>query len=65
MPERVTQMPIPQFQPSHNEAFGENRGPFEPQAASQRGQASRSEMARPAPPPRAPEPRGTSDKSRR
>jgi Protein of unknown function (DUF3300) len=58
-PERVVHMPesIPKAQPS-NEAFG-NRGPFEPQAASQRGQASRSEMAQPAPrhasppPPRA------------
>jgi hypothetical protein len=49
-PERAAHMPesIPQSQPSHNEAFG-NRGPFEPQAASQRGQASRSEMAQPAP----------------
>ncbi len=59
-PERVVHMPesIPQPKPA-NEAFG-NRGPFEPQAASQRGQASRSEMAQPAPrhesspPPRAP-----------
>jgi len=60
-PERVAHMPesIPQPiavehfqpqepQPSHNEAFG-NRGPFEPQAASQRGAASRSEMTQPAP----------------
>ncbi len=49
-PERVAHMPesIPQPRPSTNEAFG-NRGPFEPQAASQRGQASRSEMAQPGP----------------
>ena len=49
-PERVVHTPesIPQSKPSGNEAFG-NRGPFEPQAASQRGQASRSEKAQPAP----------------
>jgi hypothetical protein len=57
-------------QSSHNEAFGTIRGPFEPQAASQRGQASRSEMAAPpahesAPRPPALETRATSDKSRR
>lgn len=49
----------------HNEAFGANPGPFAPQQASQRGQASRSEMAQPAPrmsspaPSRAPGPRDT------
>jgi hypothetical protein len=71
-PERVARMPesIPQPQQSHNEAFG-NRGPFEPEAASQRGQASRSEMAQPAPryetppAPHAPEARDTSDKGHR
>jgi len=70
-PERVAHMPewIPpppavertqtqEPQPSHNEAFG-NRGPFEPQAASQRGQASRSEMAQPAPRHESPPPAHT------
>ena len=49
-PERAAHMPesSPTPRPSTNEAFG-NRGPFEPQAASQRGQTSRSEMAQPAP----------------
>jgi hypothetical protein len=64
-------------QPSHNEAFGGNREPFDAQAASQRGQASRSEMPRseprqaaPPPPhesaprPRAPEPRDTGSQGR-
>ena len=57
-PERVVHIPesIPQPQPASNEAFG-NRGPFEPQAASQRGQASRSEMAQPAPRHESPAPR--------
>ncbi len=56
-PERVVHMPesIPQSRPSGSEAFG-NRGPFEAQAASQRGQASRSEMAQPAPRHQSPAP---------
>ncbi|HXN45060.1 MAG TPA: hypothetical protein VN893_00370, partial [Bryobacteraceae bacterium] len=47
-PEREIHEPERVAPPPSNEAFG-NRGPFEPQAASQRGQASRSEMAQPAP----------------
>jgi hypothetical protein len=45
--------PAPQPQPSRNEAFGGNRGPFPTQAASQRGQQSRA-MAPPAPRPAPP-----------
>ncbi len=74
-PERVSQPPRaapepPQPQLSHDEAFGGNRGPFDPQAASQRGQASRSEVSPPpahqsAPHPPVPEIRDGGDKAHR
>ncbi len=38
----------PEPERPRNDAFGGNRGPFDPQAASQRGQASRSQVAQPA-----------------
>ena len=55
-PQRARPVPPPQArtneQPSRPSAFNSERGAFDPRQASQRGQASRQEMSRPAPQPR-------------